>query len=518
MATSEPATSEPASVPDAAPPQPSPLEKLPLHLLQTIAEELAACDDPERRSLFALSLVSRIFNVATKGQRFHYIHLVVKSAEQLRREIERRHEWLRANEALGHVRILKVSGCMSLEEEPNTAEQNAGPSVAPSKADAEQEAQSGDDDCMYDPCRLPRAPIHFHPSRHRQGPEKQRYEAAWAPLTLFLSKLPGLTDLVHACKDQISPSVLAAFQQHHPKGRLHMHTFSLPSLFRPLGDSRPIHEDDLALITSPCLYSISLEYRQWVIDATDHDDTLQFGPYRINHNRHVVQQMMRGLAPRLAKVHIFHKRECRPKGSPWTRRFFTASWDKLDTFFAHPTGDVSGVSRLQELSIPGLHMSYGGPVNVLQELCEEHIDLSNLRSLTMQHHTTKAILETLVNMATGGQLPHLSELSLTVEDMVSSQETIDSLIATVILALPPLRSLSLRGDLGINTYRAVLDYGPSLRKLVFVPENISYIGTLGAKRWSELTASWAQNLRERHVAVQRLTLGSYKSRYIKENI
>ncbi len=44
---------------------------------------------------------------------------------------------------------------------------------------------------------------------------------------MFLGQLPGLKDLVYACTHQVPACLLATLRQHHPRSRLHVHTFSL---------------------------------------------------------------------------------------------------------------------------------------------------------------------------------------------------------------------------------------------------------------------------------------------------
>ncbi|KXX78783.1 hypothetical protein MMYC01_204432 [Madurella mycetomatis] len=88
---------------------------------------------------------------------------------------------------------------------------------------------------------------------------KQAQHEAWLPFERFIGQLPGPKDQVYACKQQISACVLAALHQHHPKSRLHEHDFGLRNVHRYPSHLEDIDADELALATSPCLYSIDGE-------------------------------------------------------------------------------------------------------------------------------------------------------------------------------------------------------------------------------------------------------------------
>lgn len=61
--------------------------------------------------------------------------------------------------------------------------------------------------------------------------ERQRYRQArreaWLPLAEYLPRLPGLTDLMYTCPNQMSLCLLDALHRHHPNCRLHVSTFNL---------------------------------------------------------------------------------------------------------------------------------------------------------------------------------------------------------------------------------------------------------------------------------------------------
>ncbi|KXJ88725.1 hypothetical protein Micbo1qcDRAFT_166166, partial [Microdochium bolleyi] len=156
----------------------------------------------------------------------------------------------------------------------------------------------------FDLCEPPRLTDYRLTQRRQLHPiEKARRDEAWLPLARFLEKLTGLTDVVYSCTNAFPACLLSALHAHHPRTRLHLHTFSLPSLVRAPGALDPLDADDLALATSPCLFSLVLATRRLLLG--DHDDT--GGGYLhnvrdlVDYNLDMVAQMLAGLAPNLAR-------------------------------------------------------------------------------------------------------------------------------------------------------------------------------------------------------------------------
>ncbi|KFA49965.1 hypothetical protein S40293_10481 [Stachybotrys chartarum IBT 40293] len=510
-------------------PKPALLERMPLDVLELIAEALVGCDGSETRcSLFAFSLASRTCCAAATKQRFRYIHLAVQSEEQLRRDVDRWEALLQVHGRLGHVRIVKVTGRMSLvapdegREEPAAAIARPKPVITVPAAE-----ERGECDDAWDPCRPPRELIVVTRVSTQDDPaETERCEKAWSPLHIFISKLPGLTDLVHACSDHISPGLLASLHQHHPSSRLHMHNFMLRSFCRAWNDERPVDPDDVAIITSPCLYSLVLTYKHWVMGTGYHDGSSRLGPYRINYNSFVVQKMLAGLSPRLTKVKLTHWRGQRPKGSPWTSRFFTAQWPLLESFFP-PAGSTlvtTDQGHLRELSIPGCYRTTKWTINIIKDLHSESVNLRNLQSLTIRDPAaedivkeigrpgsngtvTEDVLKTLAIMGHNSELPSLSSLSLGIEDTQTSLSALDQATALMIRALPPLQSLSLIGSLGGKAISSVVDCGKSLQKLVFVPQCPRDSLGRPAKELFILSPSHAWAMKQKLTNLSDITLG-----------
>jgi hypothetical protein len=120
---------------------------------------------------------------------------------------------------------------------------------------------------------------------------KQAQREAWLPFAQFLGQLPGLTDLVYACINQIPACVLDALHQHLPRSRLHVRTFSLRSLYQERDQLDDIDPDEYLLATSSCLYSIRAKCKPY--------DTWR----RFSFNLEAVERMVvSGCAPRLRRV------------------------------------------------------------------------------------------------------------------------------------------------------------------------------------------------------------------------
>lgn len=125
--------------------------------------------------------------------------------------------------------------------------------------------------------------------------EEEKTEDIWVHLARFISRLPNLMDLVYDCGQQVPPRLLSALRDHCPTTRLHLHTFSLRSLYQVRDDFHEIDLDEYALATSSNLYSLNMRWSTWDSDG------------RVGYNEDAVLHMVAGLAPRLSM-------------SPWTAR------------------------------------------------------------------------------------------------------------------------------------------------------------------------------------------------------
>ncbi|KAI1120474.1 hypothetical protein F5Y10DRAFT_273021 [Nemania abortiva] len=110
----------------------------------------------------------------------------------------------------------------------------------------------------------------------------------WQTLSRLIGGMHGLRDFVFAIPYHLDRSVLNAI---HTVGcRLHMHCFSLPSLYQPKSDPGDISPDDYALITSPSLYSIVLSTAIYDMRGL------------VDYHKEALLRMLAGTSPNLAHV------------------------------------------------------------------------------------------------------------------------------------------------------------------------------------------------------------------------
>ncbi|RYP05485.1 hypothetical protein DL764_003745 [Monosporascus ibericus] len=253
-----PLAGRPLDMATPSPPSTSPstaLEKLPPAILEEICEFLASCDR-KRRSLFALSLVSRRCYEASTRRRFERIYLVVRDSEELRQNLGRWKDLLARHGRIPYVRRLKIAGSMS-----HIQSDHHGPGARPGAEVLQGETMDhlsyGDDADFCMPSEwLVRSYVGLERRQTREV--KQRRNDAWLPLARFIAELLALTDVAWASPDPIPGCILRTLHQIHANVRLHVHYLNLPSLRQPPGPLDDIDEDDYALATSPCLYSLAV--------------------------------------------------------------------------------------------------------------------------------------------------------------------------------------------------------------------------------------------------------------------
>lgn len=284
--------------------------------------------------------------------------------------------------------------------------------------------------------------------------EKQVQNEAWLPFARFLARLPGLEDLIYAAFDQVPTCILSSLKQHHPSNRLHVHTFSLRSLFQLKDRLHDIDSDEYVLITSPCRYSIVALYSDY--------DTLG----RVNYNEKAVLKMAAGVAPNLKSVRMWYRRPgaslalknaVRTPKSPW-QGFFVSQ---------ELTEPTRSKGNLQKLSLDG-----GGSTNSAQVIAwSDHTDFSQLRSLEIKNEIRFEALQTLTRIAANGGFGSLRMLNLFVSPFESyGQLHMDGATSLLLQKIDPLESLELSGFIANRTFTVALHHhGATLHKLQFFP-------------------------------------------------
>ncbi|KAM0667342.1 hypothetical protein ACQRIT_003641 [Beauveria bassiana] len=231
------------------------LEQLPQHLLLSICEYLAECEPTTKRSLCAFALASQTCRNATDPRRFRRMNIFIRGPQKLQRDMQRWRQTIQ------------------------TGRRTRFPGMVNRVDDEHPELLSGMDYrlCFYPALSSPSA----------QWPDEQ----PWQALVELCKELPLLEDVVFASSDQFPRALLSELHQNHPHSRLHMRNFGLRSLIHSELEERPaIHEDGIALATSPCLYSVVAVTSQYRWEQV------------VDYNKEAIMEMTAGLTPRLTNM------------------------------------------------------------------------------------------------------------------------------------------------------------------------------------------------------------------------
>jgi hypothetical protein len=405
------------------------LETLPLLVLELICEYLYD-DDRGRHSLFAFSSVSRRCCTVTIRERFKHIQIIIQDEGDIVRTLDR---W---NEILGverqrHVRHMTVRRHAQSDEDDidiaNEEEIYGKPLVALGIFGGLTE--------------------YAYPTSE----ESQRQNESYLPLSHFIRKLPGLRDLTWAAAGQVPSTVLAAVEHQHI--RLHDYTFCLPSLIQPRETVQDINADELALATSPSLYSIAAPHVRFNTEG------------HINRNPDALLQMVAGLAPSLRNLTLFGTVPGNSLSLMRSVRLPIPPWQGLSKDLDTRELQITATGQLAKLSLGGILMA----TSQIVEKWSKHTDFSLLEMLELRANLDG--LRTLYEMATSKTFTNLQRLSLHVFPHIHQEEgDIDGVAAKFLLSLYPLESLRLRGFAADRSFCALLEsHGPALRKLQFIP-------------------------------------------------
>ncbi|KAL2118669.1 hypothetical protein VTJ04DRAFT_8329 [Mycothermus thermophilus] len=404
----------------------NPLETLPLELFHRICQFLP------RQSLFTLSLVSAACYKGTAAGRVARIRFIIRDEEKLWRDISHFE-----NVVLGPDDLFRYVRRVTVIDEKHSSTPGA----------------SGDEDGDLT------QNIPFNPSSPLQTPaQKQAQNKAWLPFAQFLARLTGLTDLVYSCTEQIPACVLSVLRQHHRSSRLHVSTFSLRSLYQPVPQAREgaprIDPDEYALLTSPCLYSIST-----ILESHDSEP-------RYSYNREAFREALgSGLMPRLRHLHVHFRRHysLTAMANTMIRETPKARWQG---FFGEQNPPGSSTPRirlpLETLVITGsCDPEWRSPfVTCLHEL-ESYLDLSTLRRYGHRcNHSTLSVPKMIKVLRMPGHTWFRSLRSLVIDPIHPAEA------AALLRVLPPLEELVWLVKIRQEHLKLIFSrLGPTLRKL-----------------------------------------------------
>ncbi|KAL2115157.1 hypothetical protein VTJ04DRAFT_10820 [Mycothermus thermophilus] len=435
----------------------SPLEKLPAELLQTI------CSLLPHRSLFALSLASRVCSRATVSQRFSHIHFKIKNKESLESRIKESIQILRQtdDDRLRYVRQVSVTGVMA-----------DGLRFSWTHATRKHwsEASNREPDDLTEDFKDTFA------TSGMTGYESAQHRA-WLPLAEFLRLLPGLTDFTYNAANEVPGCILEALHRHYPHCRLHVSMFTLRSRGDPDEEETKINAPEGALLTSPCLYSVSI------------------GGQRVGFSEDAVLRLLEaGYGSCLRHVHIGFWWMSRVEESPWPHFFRT----KRRAF--SPTEGQRAISgstspaprKLAQLRTLTIHEHIYPSSRVMTWMA--NIDTRFLRRFEYHGQINEQLLLELIAVALDLPANALSELSpsefmrlhpqfrgfpclrafglsvrLPFDQDGSTEERLPrlgELAGALLSVLPPLEDLTLEGYIGSAIWEIALPYhGPTLRRL-----------------------------------------------------
>lgn len=452
----------------SAQPTPSPLDNLPPEVLEGICAHLAAdLGHLRKRSLGALASTNRQLRSAAFLFQFHTIQIRFTHKADIAREVEKWRALLDARSCTSHVRRLAI---VELEEPPDEWEDVGSPKQWPPENGKHDFFEPGheawsldkDDEFWTRP-----EPIDFHPWGAVPSPsEKAKDQALWTRLADFIDDLPRLRDVDYQCKSQIPVNLLAALNgKVGGPPRLHMYAFSLRSLYQDKSHLHDIDEGEFYLATSPCLSSIRV-----LVPAREHSPQGVDDRGRRCFNEEAVAHMVRGLAPNLESVAVGTKdsREA-------ARHRKKIAWPGF--FPSRPADNTGSTGTGGALETLALELGAGegpDPIRVWAGVT----DFGALRSLHLRTYTVDVpSLNTLSEMAESAGLRSLRSLSLWTTGFWGPDEEYDFCdigdpeLARLLRALPPLRSLELKGTFADEAFKAVLSsHGPSLQALRLIPE------------------------------------------------
>lgn len=438
---------------------PSRLERLPLHILEAICEYLGH-GDRAQRSLVAFSLASRYCAEAAASQLYARFYLQVRNKEKLRVDLDRYIALLTIGNRFRHVRQVIVYGSMLDEADPKptryvyATKWDLALDLNPeSDSDSEDESERIDKQGHRRQRQAARYSVEYRSEAaayHLTPQYKQTHNESWQPLAEFIGQLPGLKDMMFTCDHPMPSCLLKALHQHHPRSRLHVYDFDLRSLYQDPDNLHDIDPDEFALITSPCLHTIEVNYTHSCPDG------------RHSFNAEAVTRMVARYAPGLRRVCMLEAALMWETRWAWMRRGPKPQW--LGFFLEEPEDTSSADAapmrskgRLEELLLGSRWLSPS-------EVDEWHrcTDLTYLRLLEIQNQQRREALDLLISLAETNHFKALRELHFDVN--VSSFP--DKTASLFLQALPPLQVITLTQWFGKRTFEAVVHrHGPALRKL-----------------------------------------------------
>jgi len=419
------------------------LEALPELVLDLICEYLA-CDAWRRHTLLAFSLTSRRCSEVAAVQRYKTVRIRITLKGSLPIDLNLWGAALFAHQRWRHVRKVVVGTPVLV---------NMDTAVSHSDEKELDEAKSFKKYARN--CRI--LYKNLIDAVQPTPREKKRHERACRPLSKFIAGLPGLQDLVWSHPDPVPKCILLQLPKFR-RVRLHVKFFCLRSLMPDRGTRVEVDPDDIALATSPFLYSITVTHFPFTISG------------RANYMEEAVQQMVTGAAPNLREVQMKYTK---PGSGTYTSPLWRLPRPQWQGFV--PVGTDSGPT-MRAASGELSHLTLGGGNIVDSKLLEEWSERTHfprLRSFTQEYQILPESLLTLSNMVRDGLFINLVSLSLQVRYNVCpgmKRPDLDQPLSIFLAALHPIKKLHLEGYISVKAFSATISHhATALRTLTFLP-------------------------------------------------
>jgi hypothetical protein len=382
-------------------------------------------------------LASKTCYEATYPERFRHIHLAIAGPQKLQRDTQR---W-RTGHRLRFVRSVKITGVTvspSVEEELIKNGDISGSTLPAIQVAKWRDIQGRNWDVdeevpeLFSGLDKPTMPGILSPLPSTAWLD----DSAWKPLVDLIRDLPALQDVIFASTDRFPRLLLSQLHEHHPHCRLHIHNFKLRSLILRDRAEQGMHPDDIALATSPCLYSIVVQTQPYHCAQT------------LDYNEEAVVAMVKGAAPNLRNVSLTHGYY---QGAPGVFRTIPRpQWKGFEIPIGKPDGEKSLIGRLENLA---LNRSLTA-VEVLQ--WSRCTDFHYLRSMKAGPNLDISAVRRLAEVSRQTPLKALSSLHLKLASSLDGAELgFDAAVAELLQSLCPLDTLELEGHVGEKSFEAI---------------------------------------------------------------
>lgn len=464
------------------------LDDLPLDVLERICDYLPYCDG-RRRSLFSFSLVSKRSCASATRQRFARMTIITRTREQLQSDVARWSAILSLRQSMGYVRRVTVIGYSPLFPDESYDDARAEGEEVDGRCEMEGELQLDDESgWCHPPDRFYFPPAQPFPSVRLFGAlpsdNRDQQDDIWQAFVQLLKSLHGLVDFIFASPEQLPRGILAALHHGHPQSRLHMPVFDLRSLRYVKESPRPIDDDDLALATSPCLYSVVAQHSHYC-------------EVNVDYNYEAVLDMMAKTAPNLK--HVWLKEEGHGGSLAYQSAVFSGPRPPWPGF---PTSETHNrVGRPFTLVLDGLSFNI---VHVFSG--RSRTDFTCLTNLDILCRLPASTLQDLLQMAEYGTFKSLRSLGLPLSTASLGENQDDTAIrvedeamgGALLAVLDPLDCLTLYYHIRERPLEAILaHHGRSLRCLRL--DTADHVSLLHLDKFQQ----HCPGLRELHVPILR---------------